>query len=90
MAKEVYLSGSFNSWQPIRMNLSESNFYCVLELPEGNHEYKFKVDGVWQHNNKEPVTRYVKNDQKYFYIDQLKNPDKKDTQILIYDFSHID
>jgi len=56
VAKEVFISGSFNSWQPIPMNLSESNFYCVLELPEGNHEYKFKVDGVWQHNNKEPVT----------------------------------
>ena len=55
--KEVFLSGSFNGWQPIRMNLSENNFYAILDLPEGNHEYKFQVDGLWQHNNKEPVTR---------------------------------
>ena len=53
------MSGSFNGWQPIKMNLSESNFYTVLDLPEGNHEYKFKVDGVWQHSNREQVTRQI-------------------------------
>ena len=55
--REVLISGSFNGWQPIQMILSERNFYAVLDLPEGNHEYKFQVDGVWQHNNREPVTR---------------------------------
>lgn len=54
--KEVLLSGSFNGWQPIRMNASHSNFVMILDLPEGSHEYKFRVDGVWQHNPKEATT----------------------------------
>ena len=42
------------------MSLSHCNFYAILELPEGTHEYKFLVDGVWIHNQSQPVTRYIK------------------------------
>ena len=42
------------------MSLSHCNFYAILELPEGTHEYKFQVDGVWIHNQSQPVTRYIK------------------------------
>ena len=29
---------------------SEKNFYTIVELPEGEHEYKFYIDGQWRHN----------------------------------------
>lgn len=49
--KEVMLSGTFNNWSDmIPMNSSShSNFVTILNLPEGSHQYKFRVDGVWKH-----------------------------------------
>jgi len=44
---EVYLTGSFNDWQLIPMTLASSAFVTILELPVGEHHYKFVVDGRW-------------------------------------------
>ena len=46
---EVYLAGTFNSWDATRNKLTErSGFYnCTLLVPKGRHEYKFVVNGVW-------------------------------------------
>jgi len=53
--KKVCLGGSFNSWQPLPMNNTVTgNCWClIVTLPEGEHEYKFLVDGVWMHNPKD-------------------------------------
>lgn len=47
-AKEVYVSGSFNNWvSKIPLNKSQNNFVVIMDLPEGEHQYKFCVDGLW-------------------------------------------
>lgn len=49
--QQVLLSGSFNDWKTkIPMNYSHGEFTAILELPEGEHEYKFNVDGRWIHD----------------------------------------
>ncbi|XP_066055819.1 5'-AMP-activated protein kinase subunit beta-1 [Chamaea fasciata] len=53
--KEVYLSGSFNNWSKIPLTRSHNNFVAILDLPEGEHQYKFLVDGQWTHDPAEPV-----------------------------------
>lgn len=46
--KEVYVSGSFNNWvSKIPLNKSQNNFVAIVDLPEGEHQYKFCVDGQW-------------------------------------------
>lgn len=52
--KDVYLSGSFNNWATkIPLSRSQSNFVAVLDLPEGEHQYKYYVDGQWTLDHKE-------------------------------------
>ncbi|VEL16506.1 unnamed protein product, partial [Protopolystoma xenopodis] len=47
--KEVYISGTFNGWKAkIPMVKSKHNFYTIIDLPEGEHQYKFIVDGQWK------------------------------------------
>ncbi|TNM89970.1 5'-AMP-activated protein kinase subunit beta-1b [Takifugu flavidus] len=47
-AKEVFVSGSFNNWATkIPLNRSQNNFVAIVDLPEGDHQYKFSVDGHW-------------------------------------------
>jgi len=45
--KDVYLCGTFNGWQKLRMSRSHKDFVAMIELGEGDHEYKFLVDGQW-------------------------------------------
>uniref|UniRef100_F7GTI4 5'-AMP-activated protein kinase subunit beta-1 n=2 Tax=Macaca TaxID=9539 RepID=F7GTI4_MACMU len=51
--KEVYLSGSFNNWSKLPLTRSHNNFVAILDLPEGEHQYKFFVDGQWTHDPSE-------------------------------------
>nr|XP_033771707.1 5'-AMP-activated protein kinase subunit beta-2 isoform X1 [Geotrypetes seraphini]XP_033771708.1 5'-AMP-activated protein kinase subunit beta-2 isoform X1 [Geotrypetes seraphini]XP_033771709.1 5'-AMP-activated protein kinase subunit beta-2 isoform X1 [Geotrypetes seraphini] len=54
--KEVFISGSFNNWSTkIPLIKSHNDFVAVLDLPEGEHQYKFFVDGQWVHDPSEPV-----------------------------------
>jgi len=48
---KVQLAGTFNDWQPATM-LRQKNgaFVKIVEVPPGTHEYKFIVDGEWQHD----------------------------------------
>lgn len=47
--KDVSVSGSFNNWQDnIPMVKSQDNFYTIIQLAEGSHQYKFLVDGQWR------------------------------------------
>ncbi|XP_041957399.1 5'-AMP-activated protein kinase subunit beta-1b [Alosa sapidissima] len=55
--KEVYLSGSFNNWATkIPLSRSQHNFVAVLDLPEGEHQYRYCVDGQWAWDPAEPMT----------------------------------
>ncbi|KAG7153476.1 5'-AMP-activated protein kinase subunit beta-1-like [Homarus americanus] len=49
----VSIAGTFNEWQPIQMVKSEKDFVAIVDLPEGQHEYKFLVDGEWKMNQNE-------------------------------------
>lgn len=52
--KQVYISGSFDNWKAkIPLVRSHGDFYTIVDLPEGEHQYKFLVDGQWQCDNKE-------------------------------------
>ncbi|XP_013780014.1 5'-AMP-activated protein kinase subunit beta-2-like [Limulus polyphemus] len=53
--KEVYLSGTFSNWEPIKMIHSHGDCVLILDLAEGEHQYKFLVDGQWHHNPNEPI-----------------------------------
>ena len=49
-AKEVFLAGTFNDWQPdaIAMERGEDgNWTTQLPLSSGRYEFKFVVDGEW-------------------------------------------
>ncbi|XP_014671822.1 PREDICTED: 5'-AMP-activated protein kinase subunit beta-1-like [Priapulus caudatus] len=54
--KKVLIAGSFNGWKTkIQMVKSTENFMTIIELAEGEHQYKFCVDGDWKHDPKQPV-----------------------------------
>lgn len=45
---------------------SQNNFVAILDLPEGEHQYKFFVDGQWTHDPSEvlclqPSALYLHN-----------------------------
>ncbi|HJN14785.1 MAG TPA: glycogen-binding domain-containing protein [Armatimonadota bacterium] len=51
-AREVYLTGDFNGWDPSarrmrRIRKRWDKFVTVVELPAGRHEFKFVIDGEW-------------------------------------------
>lgn len=53
--KDVYVSGSFNGWKKLRMNKSQKDFVAIVDLHEGDHEYKFFIDGQWVTDSNSPV-----------------------------------
>ena len=50
--KQVSVAGDFNEWQPIKMRKQKNGSYAAsIEVPPGEHEYKFQIDGEWQLDN---------------------------------------
>lgn len=35
---------------PLFPTLSHGDFVTIIDLPEGEHQYKFMVDGEWKHD----------------------------------------
>ncbi len=54
------------------MNRSAKDFVAIVELAEGNHEYKFNVDGEWINDPNSPVVETSQgesiNDITFFNI----------------------
>lgn len=48
--KDVYISGTFSEWKTIPMVKSHGDFVTIIDLPEGEHQYKFFVDGEWKND----------------------------------------
>ncbi|MFN0011847.1 MAG: glycogen-binding domain-containing protein [Phycisphaerales bacterium] len=49
-AKEVFVAGTFNEWNPSSHPLKrtgDGQWALTLDLPPGRHEYKFVIDGQW-------------------------------------------
>uniref|UniRef100_W5M068 5'-AMP-activated protein kinase subunit beta-1 n=1 Tax=Lepisosteus oculatus TaxID=7918 RepID=W5M068_LEPOC len=91
--KDVFVSGSFNNWvSKIPLTRSQNNFVAIVDLPEGEHQYKFYVDGQWTHDPSEPVVtnqlgtvnnliQVKKTDFEVFdalLVDSLKSSDVSD------------
>jgi hypothetical protein len=55
--QRVYITGTFNNWasQGIPMVRSGQEFYQVVQVAKGVHEYKFMVDGEWKYSSDQPV-----------------------------------
>lgn len=55
--EEVRLVGSFNQWESVGMQRSESRstFSAVVNLPPGAHQYSFLVDGKLEHDAAMPT-----------------------------------
>ena len=80
LVKKVSLSGNFNNWSEIAMKRNSMGiFFYVLSVDTDSdalerelYRYKFVVDGVWQHDPKNP---YRVEDQmggyySLFYLDE--------------------
>jgi 1,4-alpha-glucan branching enzyme len=49
-AREVFVAGSFNDWQPTATPLKlvgEGKWVVEVSLPPGRYEYRFIADGEW-------------------------------------------
>lgn len=57
--KNVLISGSFSNWKTLPMVKSHGDFVTIVDLPEGEHQYKFFVDGKWRHD---PGVKVVDNE----------------------------
>ena len=57
--KQVYISGTFSDWKALPMVKSHGDFVTIIDLPEGEHQFKFYVDGEWRHD---PKLKNVEND----------------------------
>ncbi|XP_049825359.1 5'-AMP-activated protein kinase subunit beta-1 isoform X2 [Aethina tumida] len=48
--RDVQISGTFSNWETIPMVKSHGDFVTIIDLPEGEHQYKFYVDGEWKND----------------------------------------
>ncbi|MFH1843316.1 MAG: alpha-amylase family glycosyl hydrolase [bacterium] len=59
-AGSVFLAGSFNNWSDSQTALTDDDgdgiWAGALELADGEHLYKFVVDGSWRHDETNPNT----------------------------------
>lgn len=53
--KPVYVEVEAMNWQPLPMTPSTDSFYALLELPAGNHNYRFLVNGVEAVDGSQPL-----------------------------------
>ncbi len=53
----MYVTGTFNNWakEGIPMVRSGQEFYQIVDVSKGVHEYKFLVDGEWKFSHEQPV-----------------------------------
>jgi 1,4-alpha-glucan branching enzyme len=59
-AREVFLAGSFNNWDPTTRPLKKDAkgvWKTIMMLPKGTYEYRFIVDGQWVDDPDSPEKR---------------------------------
>ncbi len=61
-AKKAFVAGDFTDWEknprPMRRTDESGLFVANVDLPEGTHEYKYIIDGLWF---EDPSTESVPN-----------------------------
>jgi len=55
--KEVFVCGTFSDWKRIPMVKSQKDFVALIDLPVGEHQYKFVVDENWVHDINQPAVK---------------------------------
>jgi 5'-AMP-activated protein kinase regulatory beta subunit len=72
--KNVFISGTFSEWKPLPMVKTHGDFVTIVDLPEGDHEYKFYVDGEWKHDPRLVSTYRLAKVERLpiFYVGTLK------------------
>ena len=55
-AKEAYVAGTFSKWEKIPMVKSQKDFVALVDLPVGEHQFKYFVDQQWTHDQGLPTT----------------------------------
>jgi cyclomaltodextrinase / maltogenic alpha-amylase / neopullulanase len=57
--QDVFLAGSFNGWSDSALRMTDpendGTYTVVVDLPPGEHTYKFVVDGDWQQDPVNPL-----------------------------------
>jgi len=57
--KTAYICGSFTHWQKMPMQWRQTaqggEWYKVIDLATGSHQYKFIIDGQWRHDHTAPT-----------------------------------
>ncbi|MGA2094482.1 MAG: isoamylase early set domain-containing protein [Sedimentisphaerales bacterium] len=58
-AKAVSLVGDFNNWKPEKnpMTKTGDDWQTKIRLPKGTYQYRFVVDGLWQHDPANNMTQ---------------------------------
>ena len=59
-AKEVFVCGTFSNWEKIPMVRTQKDFFALVDLPVGDHQFKYFVDNEWTNDKNLPT---VDNDQ---------------------------
>jgi len=54
-AKEAYVCGTFSDWEKIPMVKSQKDFVALVDLPVGEHQFKYFVDNEWTHDKTLPA-----------------------------------
>ena len=56
VVEKVQLAGSFTQWNPVEMEKSfDEKWALKLDLPPGEYEFKFVVDGNWVIDEGQPT-----------------------------------
>lgn len=57
-AKSVQIAGDFNGWKPEKNPLTRtgSDWQAKIQLPKGTYQYRYVVDGNWQHDSANNMT----------------------------------
>ena len=55
-AKEAFVAGTFSKWEKIPMVKSQKDFVALVDLPVGEHQFKYFVDQQWTHDQGLPTT----------------------------------
>eukprot|EP01098_Paradermamoeba_levis_P015620 TRINITY_DN802_c0_g1_i1.p1 TRINITY_DN802_c0_g1~~TRINITY_DN802_c0_g1_i1.p1 ORF type:complete len:248 (-),score=55.45 TRINITY_DN802_c0_g1_i1:281-1024(-) len=54
--RQVFVTGSFNNWkEKLPLNRSDKDFTLIQNLPAGQYQYKFIVDGKWKYDPDQPT-----------------------------------
>lgn len=54
-AKEAYVCGTFSNWEKIPMVRTQKDFVAMVELPIGEHQFKYYVDNEWANDKNLPT-----------------------------------